>query len=221
VESGPRPRRPACDFGSVPYGVRVLTIDRIRTAMPAHSPARLSPEGNAQAAVAMILREVAGSPEVFFIERARHERDPWSGHIAFPGGRVEPDDPSARHAAERETLEEVGIGLDAADYLGQLDDLSGLAAAARNMVVSAHVYYVADPHPVEVNYEVASAFWTPVPQLLDPGRQIEYRVPILGHEREFPGVQVGDADQHVLWGLTYRFAQLFLAIFDEDFPERP
>src|SRR6185369_3871770 len=60
------------------------------------------------AAVAMILRQGPGGLEMLFIERAEHENDPWSGNLAFPGGKVEPGE-EPRQAAERETLEEIGL----------------------------------------------------------------------------------------------------------------
>ncbi|NNL85157.1 MAG: NUDIX domain-containing protein, partial [Myxococcales bacterium] len=59
----------------------------------------------------MIFRENSAHTEVLFIERARHPDDPWSGHMALPGGRLDPVDASLRAAAERETREEVGVEL--------------------------------------------------------------------------------------------------------------
>ena len=64
-----------------------------------------------RAAVAMIFREVEDEPEILLIRRADREGDPWSGHIAFPGGRVDPTDISTQATAERETLEEIGLDL--------------------------------------------------------------------------------------------------------------
>ena len=37
----------------------------------------------------MVLANQPDGPSVLFIERARHPGDPWSGHMAFPGGRVD------------------------------------------------------------------------------------------------------------------------------------
>lgn len=52
-----------------------------------------------------------GDPEILFIKRAANKNDKWTGHIAFPGGRRDPDDGDDREAAIRETWEEVGIDL--------------------------------------------------------------------------------------------------------------
>ena len=71
--------------------------------LAAHRPA--AREAGARAAVAVVLRDGAGGGvEVLLIERAHKAGDPWSGHMAFPGGRQDPTDLSARHTAERETL---------------------------------------------------------------------------------------------------------------------
>jgi 8-oxo-dGTP pyrophosphatase MutT (NUDIX family) len=202
----------------------VLTLDHINSAMAANSPSSLPVEGRSRAAVALLLREgtaaVSGvsSLEVLFIERAQKTGDPWSGHIAFPGGRMDPGDASDRYTAERETQEEVGLVLDAARHLGRLDDISGRAAAARQMVVSAHVYHLPDPGPVVPNHEVATAFWFPLMDLLDASRQVKYTVPIGGREIDFPGIALEDPERHILWGMTYRFIEIFLSQLDYSLP---
>ena len=63
------------------------------------------------AAVAAVLRFGEKGPEVLFIERAVKEGDPWSGQMAFPGGRTELKDKSSLDTARRETLEEIGFDL--------------------------------------------------------------------------------------------------------------
>src|SRR5215218_7814707 len=63
------------------------------------------------AAVALVLREGSEGPELLVIKRSEAEHDHWSGHLALPGGRVEPEDESLLATAARETLEEVGLDL--------------------------------------------------------------------------------------------------------------
>jgi 8-oxo-dGTP pyrophosphatase MutT (NUDIX family) len=197
------------------------SVAEIRRALAARAP-WVAPDADARrAAVAMCLRERRGASEVLLIERARRDGDPWSGHMAFPGGRVDPLDPSARVAAERETFEEVGVSLAAAERLGRLDDLRGHHAAGHpSLVISAFVYHVPDPPPLVLSDEVEQAFWFPVGELLDPGRRVEYR---FGPASEFryPGILVGEPERHVVWGLTYRFLEVFFAALGCPLPERP
>jgi 8-oxo-dGTP pyrophosphatase MutT (NUDIX family) len=63
---------------------------------------------------------VGPGDEVLFIRRADRDGDPWSGNMAFPGGRAADTDASIRATAERETLEEIGLDLSAAEFLGAL-----------------------------------------------------------------------------------------------------
>jgi len=92
--------------------------------------------GEAHASVAIVFREGPESIEVLLIERAEREGDPWSGHMAFPGGRLEDHDDSSRSTARRETFEEVGIELASAEYLGRLDDIEGNPRASATLVVA-------------------------------------------------------------------------------------
>jgi 8-oxo-dGTP pyrophosphatase MutT (NUDIX family) len=202
-------------------GFAMPTLHQIRTQLAAAEPAVIDPAGRATAAVAVVLREAGPHPEVLFIERATHEGDPWSGQMAFPGGRVDAGDPNALEAAKRETLEEVGLSLEGAEYLGRIDDQEGRPAGpAGGLVISAHAFCVEDPGPlVPEEREVASAFWFPVANLLDPARHIDYRYPAR-QNMNFPGIVVGDPDRHVVWGLTYRFLEIFLATVDRPLPPR-
>lgn len=186
-------------------------LEEIRAALSPHEATVISAEGMRQAAVAMVLRERDDVTEVLFIERASREGDPWSGHMAFPGGRVDPEDESARHAAVRETREEVGLDLAGAEAIGRLDDMQGHRAAGVNqMVISAFVYEAADSGPLVPNYEVREAFWFPLGALHDDERHVEYPTRWAG--RRFPGILVGEPDRHIVWGLTYRFLEHFFEV---------
>ena len=104
---------------------------RLRAALAARPGVRITTDDSSRrlAAIALVLRPgeghaATGDPELLMIKRAEHEGDPWSGHIACPGGRMEPGDRDLGVTAVRETLEETGVDV-ARDgrLLGHLDDL--------------------------------------------------------------------------------------------------
>lgn len=192
------------------------SFERIGKALADHRPARLDTPGAARAAVALVLRAGQdGGPEALFIERALHPGDPWSGHMAFPGGRLDPTDPTLRHVAERETREEVGIDLGEGESLGRLDDIEGRPSG---LLVSAFVYRHPAPRLV-LNHEVEGALWLPVVELANPGRHVDYEHPTLRGFRS-PGIVVGERESHVVWGLTYRFVACFLRLLGQPLPGR-
>lgn len=204
------------------YPLPVPTLDDIRSSLSGHSPRILRDPRAQKAAVAIVLREREGRAlEVLFIKRALQAGDPWSGQMAFPGGRVDPVDVSVRSAAERETLEEVGLALGNAERLGRLDDLEGLRGAGRpaGIVISAFVYHHASPGTLRANAEVDEALWIPLSFLSDPARRVEYSYPLAGAQ-PYPGILVGDPNRHVVWGLTYRFVEMFLAVTGRALPDR-
>jgi 8-oxo-dGTP pyrophosphatase MutT (NUDIX family) len=195
----------------------VFSIDAVRSAFARHEPVVVGDPARPRAAVALILRDVASSPDVLLIERAKHPEDPWSGHMAFPGGRVDPGDRDARAAAERETMEEVGLSLAGAEQLGRLDDLEGRhAGRPLPLVISAWVYHVPEPGPLAPNHEVETALWVPLSRLVDPAQRVGYPTPI----GDYPGILVGEPDRHIVWGLTYRFLEIFLERVGVPLPER-
>ena len=87
------------------------------------------------------------------------------------------------------------------------------------MVISAFVYHHADPGPLELNWEVEDAFWFPVAALLDPDRHVEHAVAHYS-EMTYPGILVGEPERHVVWGLTYRFLEVFFQVVGQPLPDR-
>ncbi|MDH3687420.1 MAG: CoA pyrophosphatase [Myxococcales bacterium] len=199
-------------------------VTDVRRLLADHRPTTKSTAGRDRASVAVVLREGAGrGSEVLFIERARKPGDPWSGHMAFPGGRAEAVDPSPSFTAARETLEEVGLDLVDAEILGRLDDLEGRRDGKPvGMVISAFVYHVAEPSPLLLQKsEVEAAFWFPVRELADPERHVPYRWRHSnGMNMEMPGIRVGDSEPHVVWGLTYRFVEILMGLIERPLPAR-
>jgi 8-oxo-dGTP pyrophosphatase MutT (NUDIX family) len=163
-----------------------------------------------RAAVAAILRD-AGGPcaELFFIRRADRESDPWSGHIAFPGGRREPTDRTLLDTALRETREEVGIDLSSAELLGRLPDVPAYMRANSGLVVTPFVFGVRGDVPVSPNHEVAETLWIPFEALARGEGKGTYAFATGGRNLDLPCIRLPPA-QHVLWGMTYRMLETML-----------
>ena len=192
-----------------------MRLEEISAQLSNHQPKLLSIDDNRHAAVAMILRQQATDIEVLFIER--NDADPWSGQMAFPGGIVEIHDGSARDAAQRETLEEVGIDLTTATYMGRLDDVQGRHRANRTpIIVSGFVFFDERGQQAVPNYEVADIIWEPLTTFMDAGRFTFTEHPAAPGE-QFPGVRVGHSDHQIVWGLTRRFLISFFEIVGQPF----
>lgn len=161
------------------------------------------PDAHPRAAVAAIFIDGPTELELLFIERAKAEGDPWSGHMAFPGGRHESSDTDSYHTAMRETDEEIGLDLSTARTLGSLSDVDGGKATNRPITVSGHCFWLPEPPPpFTLSSEVEHVLWVPLSVLLDRDRYIDYFYPRSG--AVFPGIQL-DKVEHVIWGLTLRF----------------
>ena len=175
------------------------------------------PSGDTFAAVAIVLSGAAEDPSVLFIERATRAGDPWSGHMAFPGGRVDEDDATIRFTAERETLEEVGLDLSTAECLGRLDDQGGRrAGAASGVLIASFVYHLESPGALRPNHEVEEALWVTFSDLLDPANKVDY--PYRGPGGPFDGIVVGHPQRHIVWGLTRRILRSLVELLGGALP---
>lgn len=195
-----------------------FTIDQIREALSRHQPQLVTPEpGNIAAAVALVLAGTRENLSLCFIRRSEHPLDPWSGHMALPGGRWDPADPHPRAAAERETLEEVGLALGEPHWLGPLSDvLIRLGGGDRRMILSPFVYYLGEERPPFVpNHEVAGAFWIPLAYLWDVANASHTEWKREGKRLLYPAIRFQDSS---IWGLTFRVLTLFSDVLEAPLP---
>ncbi|MGI8618450.1 MAG: NUDIX hydrolase [Gemmatimonadaceae bacterium] len=161
------------------------------------------------AAVALVLRAVEmRGLELLFIRRAEHAEDPWSGQVAFPGGRHEPGDESLERTAIRETWEETGIDLAATGaILGALDDVRPNTIVLPRVVVRPFVAAVSCEEEIRTSGEVAEAFWVPLDALREDSGWGETEVSAGGMARRVRAFQHGD---HMVWGMTERIVRQLL-----------
>jgi len=199
-------------------GVEVLLahpdIVKLRSALGSRSGAGAdNAEGVRRAAVALIIRAGEnGAPELLFIKRSEYPADPWSGQVAFPGGREEAADPTLADTAIRETREETGIDLVAdGTVIGTLDDLRPNTVKLPAVIVRPYVVLLNRFEPLVLSDEVALAFWVPLEAFRDAPAWRETAV----HAR---GVQMNRRAFHhkgqVIWGMTERILAQLLALLD-------
>jgi len=192
---------------------RGCAFNRIAELLAMHSSDHMPDSGGRmRASVAMILHQTADDVEMLFIQRAVHDLDPWSGHIAFPGGKLEEGELECQ-AACRETQEETGIDLEQGRYLGRLSDIVGSNLPVR---VSCCLFGVDRMlfRPV-LNEEVRDLFWVKVSELRDPGRHFQSSVAFDQRRFEVPAFQLPVENKPVLWGITYRLVRQFLSLLDD------
>jgi 8-oxo-dGTP pyrophosphatase MutT (NUDIX family) len=180
----------------------VSLLERLAATLKERRPTQLEPRER-HAAVALMLRERSGGLELFVIKRAEKSEDPWSGHMALPGGGREPGDKDAYDTARRETLEEVGIDLNEGRFLGRLDDVGPRTMPGRLVVSTVVVAIDAEPGHLDPR-EVAEAFWVPLERLVDKTVEIP----------DFPGSWPAFTykDRYVIWGLTHRILMQLWAL---------
>lgn len=188
-----------------------MTLARARRALAGYTPLQIEAPEARPAAVAVVLVERPAGLEALFIKRAARIGDPWSGQVAFPGGRHDPQDPDLLATAMRETREETGIDLVDMERLGVLDDLYPRTPTLPPVLVRPFVFALPKPQPLATSAEVERAFWVPLARLGMPGVLREVRFQIRGEERVFPAYDLGE---DVIWGMTERILTPFLRLIE-------
>lgn len=178
-------------------------------------------ENTRQAAVAVVLRERGeDETDVLFIKRAEKPGDPWSGHMAFPGGHLEPVDADLRAAAMRETHEEIGLDLGPAEYLGALDQQRAMPRGRPlNMLIAPHVFVIADEPEFILNHEVDEVVWADLRELISGTLHDWETRPMAGQPTAFNGYRL--SERHFVWGLTYRMLKSFFSMLDQSWEPPP
>ena len=173
---------------------------RGRLAAAKAAPSR---EGFLETSVAVMLAPGPAGLEVLFIRRAVRAGDPWSGHIALPGGRREPGDADLLTAAIREAREEIGVSLPPSVLLGALDDLEPSTPALPPLVIRPFVFGLVERPATKTSDEVAESYWIPLESL--HAARGATKVSIREKLVEVPCFHVaGLPEGLVVWGLTYR-----------------
>ena len=152
-----------------------------------------------RAAVGVVL--VPNPDAILLIRRAERAGDPWSGQMGLPGGRSTTSDVDLLQTAIRETREEVGIELTAADLVGALDDVAPRSPHLPPLMVRPFVFFLRDRPRVIPNVEVADHLWVELAALLHPTAYRPVTIRFGSAAQDFPAYHVSPIP---VWGMTER-----------------
>ncbi len=202
----------------------MLDLRSIRRRLRDHEPDPHAIDSRVrQAAVAVVLRERDDDTEVLFIKRAERPGDPWSGHMAFPGGHRDPEDADLLAAAIRETFEEIGLDISSAAMLGELPRQRPMSVRS-NMLVAPFVFEIDGNPQFAPNHEVAAVVWTPLAPM-HRGDNVKRSIPPFDEDgasndpSAFSGFRLRGG--HFVWGMTYRMVQTFFETIDPAYRRQP
>ena len=146
-----------------------------------------------------------GQLDVLLVKRVSSPIDPWSGHMAFPGGRQRGPREGMFETARREVLEEVGLDLQKMELLGRLDDV---VPGSFLIKVTPFAVVAAEPAEVKINTaEIDDHVWIPLEFFFDSKNSTPYNIARVGENREVPSFVYNG--RHIVWGLTLRIIQNF------------
>ncbi len=179
-----------------------------------HSKHRFIRHWSSKAAVAIILQQRQDDVFVLMQKRVERKGDPWSGDMAFPGGKAEKSDKDSWATACRETMEEIGVSLDKAQYLGQLSDMVAVKHQLNGlMLVTPHVCILEGPINCQLNHEVSEVVWIPLSLLMNANQQSIFKKDV-GHIKiKFSCYFYG---HYKVWGLSLAMLKKLKKIIHKD-----
>jgi 8-oxo-dGTP pyrophosphatase MutT (NUDIX family) len=164
------------------------------------------------AAVLLPMFRRAGQWHLLYIRRAENLADRHSGEVAFPGGRIEDQDPHPAGAALREAEEEIGLATHHVEILGQLPSF----LTSSNYLVTPVVGQIPWPLVLQPDpAEVARVFSMPLHWLANPGHHELRPWRPRGHRRPRPVIFFDEHDGERLWGVSARITLSLLQVLWE------
>jgi 8-oxo-dGTP pyrophosphatase MutT (NUDIX family) len=187
-------------------------MDRVRSSLEKNPGKRTSePQllGLPKAAVCMMLRQDRSgcALDVLLVKRRVSESDPWSGHVAFPGGRGKESDGDLFNTAKREVKEETGIDIGSCELLGTLDDTF---PGNKSLCVTPFVVLTNESTEVSIDAnEITDHVWIPLDFFIERKNSSQMKVKRFGVDQVFTSYKYNES--YVVWGMTLRLIDEFIS----------
>ncbi len=177
--------------------------------LPSDLASRLQPLNSAQPkeeAAAVTLLLVESENQILLVERKERIGDPWSGQMAFPGGRFEIEDKTLLNTAVREAKEEVGVDLQGR-LIGKLADV--VPGNRPGLLIAPFVSLWYGKPKIQLSIEeLENHFWIELEELHESYRS--RKIPLLNRE-----MQSYLCAGHIVWGLTARILEMFFELIHD------
>ena len=165
----------------------------------------VSSEQGANAAVALLLKPRRGDFDLLLVKRVENPSDTWSGQMALPGGKREPEDASLRDTVVQETREETGVRLDGCRFLGVLDAVR--SEPKPDFRILPFVVLLAEEPVLKLSKaELESYLWVPYEEVVGSRGVVKFSF------GKVPAYVLADA---VVWGITYRILSEFVSAVEK------
>lgn len=160
---------------------------------------QISEEYDANAAVSLILRPTLEDHEILFVKRVERISDPWSGQIAFPGGKRDPEDKNLKATVIREVFEETSIKLEEINFLGVLKIIN--SKPKKNFKILPFIVFLEEPVSINLNKkELDRFFWVSLKKIKN-----SWGIGKFG-DKTVPAYILG---KDIVWGVTYKILRDF------------
>jgi len=140
------------------------------------------------------------------IKRAERVGDTWSGQMAFPGGRMDPEDSTILGTAMRECHEELGVDVTPhTHYLHRLDDMQATGGGGiLPLVVTPFVLHMHSTPEFAPNHEVAATVWIPLELFRQPGKREFFEI---SHQHIDHALPCYMFKGYRVWGMSLRMIE--------------
>lgn len=178
-------------------------LERLSRALAAHDAGLAERDPPVREAAVALALKASGDNDasVLLVRRATHESDPWSAHVALPGGRIEEGDDSLLTTAIRETMEETGLDLRHARVLGTLSEIRTRSPHLPPIIVRPYVFVAPDHGELILSDEIAETFWAPLGMLFSRDHMLRTQVDARGMQISVDAI---DFEGRIIWGITER-----------------